>query len=557
LPWLPAWRRRFSSKLVRGCRAWLVLLGCGAFPCGADLRTTTLAGAADFAPAALAEVQVQPDGLLILAPLAEETNLALGRLVLDEYGKKVPLSDGSVAIGGSEWISGTPNVFGRTFTVDLGMDRAISRVRVVPGGTAQIQPEYFIRGYRLEASTQRQPEKWLLLAEQRANFRPTVDTTFDSTWSIVDELGKPVPRRGRYVKLTLIRQDRSNWVSLGDIEIYGAGYERQGQLTGELGFPGPVNAGRLSWQAGTPAGTQVRVLVRGAGEDQAPIWGATRSSLYPGPEPVRGLEYRLVLETADPVITPAFGELAVDWDPVLVARQVLGSVQPETARKGDETHVVYRVELEIGAEDYGVELLELGMALSVEAIRLNGADLAYNWHADNEQGSTQVSFGRPLRDSGVLEIAGKGLFLKDQTAIPVAVGSRAQEALDGYLNWQNAGESPAGTWTVRGIGLPPGLLSEVEVSPRPFSPFRDERLAFGFVVGNLQQPTEVSLEIFSLGGTKVRRLSQIGGARAYHLEWDGHDQDGRLLAPGLYLYKVRVDAEDNAASRTGTLVVAY
>jgi hypothetical protein len=197
------------------------------------------------------------------------------------------------------------------------------------------------------------------------------------------------------------------------------------------------------------------------------------------------------------------------------------------------------------------------MAFSVESMRVNGVELDDAGRADDEQGSTQVSLGRPLVDSGVLEIAGKALFLKDRTTIPVAVGSRAQEAHDGYVNWQNAAEAPGGTWTVRGIGLPPNLLSEVEVAPRPFSPFRDTLLEFGFVVGNLQQPTEITLEIFSLAGTKVRRLSQVGGARAYHLEWDGRDQDGRISAPGLYLYEIRIDAEDNAASRTGTLVVAY
>lgn len=535
-----------------------MFLGCWVLPCGAELRTKTLADADDFAQAVLAGVQLQSGGPLTLAPLEEGANLALGQRVLDEYGKKVPLSDGSVAVGGSEWISGTPNVFGRTFTVDLGMDRALSRVRILPGGTAEFQPEYFIRGYRLEASTQRQPEIWHRLAEQRANFQLTVDTSSDSTWSTVDESGRPVPRLGRYVKLTLIRQDRSNWVSLGDIEVYGTGFDSEGHLTGKLDFPGPVNIGQLRWQGETPAGTQLRVLAQGQGEDQdALAWEALVGSLYPGPEPVGGLQYRVVLETANPLVTPAFDKLEVDWDPVLVAHKALGSVQPDTARKGGETGVLYRVDLELEPDDYGIDLLRLGMAFSVETIRLNGIDLEYDWRADDEQGSTQVSFGRPLADSGVLEIAGKALFLKDRTAIPVAVGSRVQEAREGYVNWQNAAEAPGGTWTVRGIGLPPNLLSEVEVAPRPFSPFRDGQLEFDFVVGNLQQPTEVSLEIFSLTGAKVKRLSQVGGARAYHLEWDGRDRDGRIAAPGLYLYEIRVDAEDNAASRTGTLVVAY
>lgn len=544
---------------MKDCGAWLVLLGCWAFPCGAELRTQTLADTEALAQAVLENVQVHPDGLLTLAPLAEGENLALGHPVLDEYGKEVPLSDGSVALGGSEWISGTPNVFGRTFTADLGMDRAISRVKILPGGTAELQPEYFIRGYRLEAATQRQPEIWHRLAEQRANYQLTVDTSSDSTWTTVDESGKPVPRLGRYVKLTIIRQDRSNWVSLGDIEVYGTGYGSEGQFTGELESPGPVNIGQLRWRGELPAGTQVHILARAQGDDQEALaWeGSGPSQLYTGPEPVGGLQYRVVLETVDPLVTPTLRRLEVDWDPVLVAQRVLGSVEPDTARKGSETEVVYRVNLEFGPGDYGVDLLQAGTVLSVETIRLDGVDLTYHWRSDVEKGTTSVDFGEPIRTSGMLEIAGKALFLKDRTAIPVAVGNQAQGGRDGYVNWQNAGEAPGGTWTVRGVGLPPSLLSDIKVAPRPFSPFRGEQVEFSFVVGNLQQETEISLEIFSLAGTRVRRLSQVGGARAYRLEWDGRDQDGRIAAPGLYLYEIRVDAEDNAASRTGTLVVAY
>jgi hypothetical protein len=536
----------------------LVFLGYGVFPCEAELQTKTLADAGAFAQVVLEEVQLQSDGSVTLTPQAQGTNLALGHLAVDEYGKTVPLCDGSVALGVSEWLSGTPNVLERTFTLDLGMDRAISRVRILPGGTAELQPEYFIRGYRLEAATQRQPEIWYRLAEQPTNFKLTVDTSNDATWSTVDQLGKPVPRVGRYVKLTIIRQDRSNWVSLGDIEVYGTGYSSEGQLTGVFDFPGPVNVGQIRWQGETPAGTQVHILAGAAGDDQeSPLLAEPSASLFSGAEPVDGLQYRAALETADPLVTPTLRQLEVDWDSVLVAHKALGSVWPDTARKGSETEVLYRVDLEVGPGDYGLDLLRVGMALSVEAVRLDGVGLAYDSRSDAEEGSTLVDLGEPITASGVLEIAGRGLFLKDRTAISVAVGNRAQGNRDGYVNWQNAGETPGGTWTVRGIGRPPSLLSDIKIAPRPFSPFRDREMEFSFVVSNLQQDTEISIEIFSLAGVKIRRLSQVGGARVYRLEWDGRDQDGRIAVPGLYLYAVRVDAEDNAASRTGTLVVAY
>jgi len=517
--------------------------------------------AGDFGQAALEQARVHPDSLVILAPQSAEENLALGRPVVDVYGKQVPLSDGSAEAGRSEWLSGTPNVVGQTFTADLGVDRAITRVRLLPGGTAQQQPEYFIRGYRLEAATQRQPEVWRRLAEQQVNFKLIVDTLRDSTWEVRDGAGGFRPRLGRYVRLTLIRQDRSNWVALGEIEVFGAGYASEGQLMGEFIPEGPVNAGQVRWQAQLPPQTQALVQVRGSASGQGmPGWeegDAAPGGLFSLPEPIERLQYRVLLRTADPFVTPALQRLEVDFDPVLVAREILGSVAPDTARKGVEQDLTYRVALRIEPGDYGVEVLRLGAVLSVEGVRFDGAELYYDWSSNPEEGNTLVAFRERLGVSGMLEIAGKGLFLQDRTPIPAAVGSREQEQRDGYMNWQNAREAPDATWTVKGLGVPPRLLSPIEVRPRPFSPFRDGAADFRFVVGNLQQETRIVLEVFTLAGERVRRLSQTGGARAYRLSWDGRDQDGRIAAPGLYLYEVRVETGDDAVSRAGTLVVAY
>lgn len=526
------------------------------------MRIWALGGAEGFSQAALQGVRVHPDSLAILAPLDEEENLALGRAAVDEFGKRVPLSDGSAEVGRSEWLSGTPNVFGRTFTVDLGLDRAVTRVRILPGGTALAKPEYFIRGYRLEIATQLQPDIWHRLAEQRTNFVLTVDTRQDSTWSVVDSMGRPLPSLGRYVRLTLIRQDRSNWVALGDIEVFGTGYVSRGEIAGEFALEQPVNVGQIRWQEQVPPQTEVLVQLRGSnGIQELPAWDETAHTsggeVFAGAEPVARLQYRGVMQTADPFATPALRRLEVDYDPVLVAQEVLGAVVPDTARKGVETALTYRVSIEVDPGDYGIDLLRLDAALAVEGIRFKGVELGYEWHSSAEEGRTFIALRERLGTSGMLEIAGKAVFLEDRTAIPLAVGSLEQEQRDGYVNWQNAREASDATWTVRGFGAPPELLSKVDLSPRPFSPFRDEAVNFRFVVSNLQENTEVAVEVFTLTGERVRRLSQVGGARLYHFEWDGRDHDGRIAAPGLYLYEIRVEAGENAASHTGTLVVAY
>lgn len=57
----------------------------------------------------------------------------------------------------------------------------------------------------------------------------------------------------------------------------------------------------------------------------------------------------------------------------------------------------------------------------------------------------------------------------------------------------------------------------------------------------LPRPADVELAVFNLAGQKVIRL--VHGPRpagSYTLHWDGHDQEGRQLASGVYLVRLQV-----------------
>ena len=469
----------------------------------------------------------------------------------------------------SEWISGTPKVIGRHFTVDLGTDRAIVRVRVLAGGTALNQPESFMRGYRLQAATQANPDFWRLLAEERANLELNVDTEVDSTWRVFDAEGEPLSRTGRFVRLELIGQDRSNWVSIGEIEVFGTGFAREGIIEGEFSASRPVNVGRVRWQAQTPPRAELGMRFRGADDGQLwPEWEAEEGNaasqiLFGGSEPVTRFQYQGTLQTETPFSTPALRRIEVEYDPVLVAREVSGKIFPDTVRKGEEGALTYTAAIEVGGDDYGVDQMRLdGVSLTIDEVRLDGGSLPYDenlergyrWRAIPAEDRTLIEFASQERIEGrvAVEIVGRGLFLQDWIPVQLQVASREQAARDGFVNWQNAERVH-----VRALGLPSGLLDEIQVSPSPFSPFRDGNVDFRFIVGNIRENADIAVEVFKLDGRRVRRLVQEGRARAYHFAWDGRDRDEKIVAPGLYLYEIRVEAGDSNARRQGALVVAY
>ena len=514
-------------------------------------------------------VQVHPDSLVILAQLDEDVNVALGRSVIDDFDKPVPLTDGAIDLVRSEWISGTNHVFDKQFTVDLGLDRAIKRIRVLAGETALNQPEYFVRGYRLETATQVAPQVWHLLAEQPDNFVLNVDTSADSTWATTDERSEAIPREGRFVRLTIIRQDRSNWVAIGEIEVFGVGYVSEGFIEDSFTPPTPANVGLIRWQVERAERTGIELQVRGVATEGAEVpWGSVAAHadgefFYSGDEPVARLAYRARLTNSAPYVSPALKRIAIDYDPVLIAQQLLAEVVvSDSLRKGEEATLIYRVEIAAGVNDYGVDLLRIqGPLLRVTAVRVDGRELVptegYTWGptADREGMLIELAPGEQINARATIEIEGPALFVRDKTAMRFEAGNKAQGDRDGYVNWQQGQEMPGATWTVLAAGTPLQLLGEVQVQPRPFSPFAEEYASFAFVVGNIEEGREVALKIYNLTGRSIRQLAQTGSARTYQFEWDGRDESGRVVEPGLYLYEIGIEGSGKA--QRGTFVVAY
>lgn len=67
-----------------------------------------------------------------------------------------------------------------------------------------------------------------------------------------------------------------------------------------------------------------------------------------------------------------------------------------------------------------------------------------------------------------------------------------------------------------------------------------------------------AIEIFDMSGVRVRTI--VDGMRSKGLSsefWDGRDDRGRLVTPGLYLVRVRLDTDGGRVSALRTVAVAY
>jgi hypothetical protein len=93
-----------------------------------------------------------------------------------------------------------------------------------------------------------------------------------------------------------------------------------------------------------------------------------------------------------------------------------------------------------------------------------------------------------------------------------------------------------------------GVIRDLTVTPNPFTPNGDginDAASIGLSLFRIFEPRPLTLKVFTLDGRLVRRLEQMaaGGRRAF--EWDGSDQHGKQVAPGLYLVKVESEVDNS------------
>jgi hypothetical protein len=99
------------------------------------------------------------------------------------------------------------------------------------------------------------------------------------------------------------------------------------------------------------------------------------------------------------------------------------------------------------------------------------------------------------------------------------------------------------------------------VSPNPFTPNGDginDQITIRFDVLLALDKVEANVTISDLSGRVVRH---VGPARQTvgpaELTWNGRDEAGEKVPPGLYIYTLQVDTDLDSSKRLGTLSVVY
>ena len=338
----------------------------------------------------------------------------------------------------------------------------------------------------------------------------------------------------------------------------------------------------LSIFRGDPIGEEV---AGGDWSDWSQPYEDASGSPITSPSPREFLEIRAGLLSDDPEVSATLRSIRLNFtNPV--AQELVGEVVPfEVENLGEKQRFSFYVRPDFARGDPGFDQLLLiapadmnlrfeglysGTAAELAAGETAGTALAADV-VPTSSDSLQVAFSPLGPDSGV-----EVMRLDFSTAL-FSTGAVMQASLQhsglGVGSWQRVdpGEAVAevvsNTTTLVGKVESGPLVQAVSVVPAVLSPNGDginDETSFRFAVVKVGDDSPVEVLIYDLQGRLVRRLVEQRelSTGSYWIAWDGRDGQDKVVPPGVYLARLRVDT-DTEGSQVGnaeifrTIAVAY
>ena len=310
------------------------------------------------------------------------------------------------------------------------------------------------------------------------------------------------------------------------------------------------------------------------------------------PSPRRYMMVQARLLTDDSEMAPSLNAIQVNFTPPF-AESIIGEIAPNRQVPiGDPVDFDLFVRPSFSVQDPGFDRIRLvapaRASMMLKQVRLGGeADLVADLGEEflrQEDGrfataegltleivgedtdSLSIYLPRVVRRGGaeLVEVVFSSRVFQSGSTFQVEVGNSGQPD-----NWQ---EVDPGQSVGDELGTGEGLTVltmlgrrtiKMVNQPEVLTPNEDginDQIAFEFSVLKINIGRPVSIEIFDLGGRRVHRLqeerSQANGL--YRIFWDGRDQAGTLVPPGLYLARIAVASDQGVDNAIQQVVgVAY
>jgi len=472
------------------------------------------------------------------------------------------LADGLSDTLAFDYFDRTSSNSGVSIVVDLGIPFPVDEIGFYPLSFGS-HIERYVRGYELYVSDG-SPDNVDERNEPIFSLLDAVPTNVD----VVVRNRRFPPQHIRYLKLKVTSPEA---FELDQLEVRGEGFVRRAVFTSQVFDAGDIaNFGRILWAAEEDPGSRLSLqsrIRRVDGDDWTP-WSPPYE--IPGQEvfttgPGQFVQLRATLETSVTEASARVDSISFEFSRRVMARRVLGQIQPAETDLGAERRFTYVVNADLDAADLGFDKVDLQTPAwaSLQEVRISDRVLPTSAYAvESTKNALSVhlleSEDRIRSSDDVLEL----VFDCSVLIYGTVFGGHVSASWEADLLPQLIEEENAGDLAVQGSERSLGLvLGETAAVPGVFTPNHDginDRTAIVFRVSQVIGHAPLKVQVYDLAGRLKATLADMPTeSDSFRLEWDGRDDSGETVPPGLYVYRVELAGDVGAFYRTGAVGVAY
>jgi hypothetical protein len=497
---------------------------------------------------------------------------------------------------------------GVSIYVDLGAPFPVDEIRFYPLNFG-VHQDLYLKGYELFANDG-SPET--LDARGIPVYRLLDAVPVNPDVNVINTNFPP-----QFIRYLRLRSTSPQPFEIDQLEIRGEGFVRRATFTSHVLDLGDLaNLGALRWTIEEQAGAQVSIQTR-VGTDKTtliyneinefgeeePLLGETDEenlNLWKRlPEGARGsvvddtdnwtlwsppydssgqqivalgprqhIQIRITMESIVATARVQVDSIAFEFSQPVAARRLVGEISPRVdIDLGVPRTFTYRVKptIDRSRNDTGFDVLQILIPTraSVSSVKIRDRVLpadAYETTSEDRQLTIRLTSpnDRITSNSDSLEVTFSTTVFTYGTVFEAMVLSSWRRDTFGQLV-ENVSVNDV---TIQGAEASLGIiLRDVEVTPNPFTPNgdgRNDRATISFKIFQVIGTTPVSVTIYNTSGIPVKTLLSADSESGEHkVIWDGTDNGGLPVAPGLYLYRIVIDGDEQSFAKMGTIAVVY
>ncbi len=387
--------------------------------------------------------------------------------------------------------------------------------------------------------------------------------------------------------------------SAEEIQVYGQGYPVVVRLRSPLiDLASGKNLNSLEWQAQTPLGTHIEVRSRTGNEvveqytfhdkngkevtqrrydklipsfkgriDTTRIPGADWSpwsniysasgAAFQSPSPRRFMELDVRLVSDSPTRAAHFNWLAVNFSDPL-ASAVVGEVFPLEVAPGQKTQFSYFLQPATTRDGFDQIAIEATTVPRFDTAWVDGEPVEVV--ADTLAQGFRVTFPRRIRSRQLVELRFTAPVYLQATRFDAFLEDSQQAQTRQLVDPGDATPQVESSSNVVRLPVADQLFADLSFSPALITPNGDginDQLLVSFDLINVLAARPLYLRLYDLSGRLLFAQERDGQAGHITWHWDGSDQYGQRVPPGLYIVELHIAGDAGNRSVRRSVAVAY